>query len=189
MVVVSMLSVVSVVSVLSVVSSVVSEEGWDVVNVSLHVWLGILHVLVNDCEDSPWSHTWMVDLQEWVVVSSSLLTGRAEVEVLADTALVSWTSNWELVASIASDIGVGNHLSVVSERRDLVLALVGWLSNLLDVEEIVENVLTLLVKLLLDESLEGLSWKSGVFVELLFSVASVLLMAFAFLVRSDLILL
>lgn len=131
----------------------------------------------------------MVDLQEWVVVSSSLLTGRAEVEVLADTALVSWTSNWELVASIASDIGVGNHLSVVSERRDLVLALVGWLSNLLDVEEIVENVLTLLVKLLLDESLEGLSWKSGVFVELLFSVASVLLMAFAFLVRSDLILL
>jgi hypothetical protein len=168
-----------------IVSSIVSEEGGDVVNVSLHIWLDILHVLVNDGEDSLWSHTWMVDLQEWVVVSSSLLTGRAEIKVLADTALVSWTSNWEFVASIASDIGVGDHLSIVSKRRDLVL--VGWLSNLLDVEEIVENVLALLVKFLLDESLEGLSWKSSVFIELLFSVTSMLLVDFAFLVRSDLI--
>jgi hypothetical protein len=171
----------------SMVSSIVSEEGGEVVNVSLHIWLGILHVLVNDGKDSLRSHTWMVDLQEWVVVSSSLLTGRAEIEVLADTAFVSCTSNWEFVASIASDIGVGNHLSVVSERRDLLL--VCWLPNLLDVEEIIENVLALLVKFLLDESLEGLSWKSSIFIELLFSVTSMLLVAFAFLVRSDLILL
>lgn len=65
----------------------VSEESWvllRLVDLLLDVGLGVGHVLVDDGEHSLWHLLWLVDLEESVVMTSSLFAHGAEVEVLAD---------------------------------------------------------------------------------------------------------
>lgn len=82
---------------------VISEEGWILVDVLLNISLSIWHLLIDDAKNGLWSLLWLVDLQEWMVMLSSLLAVGAEVEVLADATLVSGTNDWGLAAAIALD--------------------------------------------------------------------------------------
>lgn len=132
----------------------VSEEGGVLhllLDVLLDIGLGVLHVFVNDGKHALWNLLWLVDLQEWVFVTSSLLAHGAEIKVLADTALVSDTNQRLETTAVASNVGVYNLVLGV----DLVFS---SSSELLAVHQLIEDVLALLVKLLLDESLEALSW-------------------------------
>lgn len=68
------------------------------------VFLKLL-VLENN-SDGGWLLVWISDLEEGMVVFELGLAGFAIVEVLADRALISGTSDSGHLASIADDIGV-----------------------------------------------------------------------------------
>lgn len=69
----------------------VSEEGGVFTDILLDVSSGVLHVLVDHREDGSWCLAWVLDLQESMLVTFFLLASSTEVEVLANTALVSHT--------------------------------------------------------------------------------------------------
>jgi len=69
----------------------VSEECGVFTDILLDISSGVLHLLVDHREDGSWYLAWVLDLQESMLVTFSLLTCSTEVEVLANTALVSHT--------------------------------------------------------------------------------------------------
>jgi hypothetical protein len=139
------------------------------VHLLLNVSSGVWHLLVNHSKHGFWNLVWIVDLQECVFMTSSLLTHGAEVKVLADTTFVSDTDDWIYSTSITRDFLV----DFVIRRFNLITTLS---SELLAVNHVVEDLLALFVKFLLDEFLEAFSWKASK----LF-VLSFLLFTFAFL--------
>jgi len=131
-------------------TSVVSVEGVLIVvdfDVSLSVW----HVLIDDGEHSLRALVRLVDLEESVLVVLSLLAHRAVVKILADAALVADSLDRVHAAAIAADVAV--------DHVEILVGLV--LTKLSAVHHTVEDLLTLLVELLLDEFLEALSGKSS----------------------------
>jgi len=96
-------------------------------------------------------------------VASSLFTGSAVVEVLADTALVSDTLNRSNSTSIAFNLVV----DYWSSRIDLFIISCILLPNVFAVHHHLKDTFALLAHLLLDESLELFSWESTDFFVLL----------------------
>ena len=88
---------------------------------------------------------WSIDFQKSMIMRLSLLTGRAEVKVLADTAFVSWTNYRKHFAASTFHFWV-------SYTADLLLI------NLIAIVKFLEYLSTLLLQLCLDEALENLSW-------------------------------
>ena len=79
----------------------VSEESVVLIaGILLDIGLCVLHGLVNDGENSLWSLLWLVDLEEGMLVASSFFAHGAEVEVFADTALVSHSGDWGDAAAV-----------------------------------------------------------------------------------------
>jgi len=149
---------------------VISEEGWILIDILLNIGLSIWHVLIDNSQNCLWSLLWIVNLQEWVIMLSLLLTVLAEVKVLANAALVSGTDNWGFSTAIAFNSWVDSLRGGVD--------VVHFLADFWAVHEIVEDLLALLVELLLDESFEGFSWKAT---HVLFLVLLSFLVAFALL--------
>jgi len=124
----------------------------------LEVGVGVFELLIDDGEHSSRSLIRVVDLQEWVTVLPLLLAILAEVEVLANAALVSDPEDGIHVAAIASDSGMYD-LRLVGGG-----GLVGSLGDLrlrLLLGHLLENLLTLLLHLLLEELLEDVLGDAG----------------------------
>lgn len=83
---------------------IVPEESRVFSNILLNISLSIRHRLINHSKDGLWCLAWILNLQESMVMTSSLLACFTEVEVLADAALVSHTLNWSLATAIALNI-------------------------------------------------------------------------------------
>jgi hypothetical protein len=153
------------------VSDHVSEEGWELVffsHILLDVGFSVLHGLIDDCKHRYWSLLRLLNLEESVVVASSLFAHGAEIEVLADAALISDSLDRTDSTAVTSNILVDHLL----RRVDLLLATL--LSKLLAVYHIFEDLLTLLVQLLLDQLLEALAREAS---KVLFLLGLVLMLA------------
>lgn len=99
-------------------SSHISEESVGS-TILFDIGFGVLHVLIDDSENSLWCLPCLRDLQECMFMSSSLLANRAVVEVLADAALVSDTSNWSNAAAVTFNSFVHNSCCLCGSRVDL----------------------------------------------------------------------
>lgn len=126
--------------------------------VNIDVGLRILHVFINNSDDGLGSLARVGDLQEGVLVASSLFTSGAEVEIFANTTLVPDSNDGCHAAAITLNSLVDNLLLIVSDTRRRNLAF----NILLSVGvKIVHNLSTLFVELFLDEFLKCLLWKTG----------------------------
>jgi len=96
----------------------------------------------------------LVYFDEWVFMSDSLLASLAEVEVLADSALVPHSEDRASPAAVAGDVQVLDDNRSVDLLRDRIL--IANLAQLLALHELLEDCRSDLVQLLLDETLEGL---------------------------------
>jgi len=100
-----------VLGIIVLLSSPLSEELTERISlISIKIWIGTLHILINDGEHSFRNLARKVYLQERVRVVFSLLALRTEVEVLADTTLVSHAHDRVAVAPIAGYTCVDNFL-------------------------------------------------------------------------------
>ena len=66
-------SVATVVITMMITMSVISEESWILIDVLLDISRGVWHLLVNHGKNSFWCLTWILNLQEWMVMLSSFL--------------------------------------------------------------------------------------------------------------------
>jgi len=67
-------SVATVVITMMMTMSVISEECWILIDVLLDIGSSIGHLFINHGKNSFWSLTWILNLQEWMVMLSSFLT-------------------------------------------------------------------------------------------------------------------
>jgi len=125
--------------------------------VNINVGLSILHVFIDNSDDGPGSLFWVGDLQEGVLMALSVFTSGTVVKIFADATLVPDSKNWSFAAAITLDSLMDNLVLVFGDtgRRNLALSRRLWV-----VVEIVEDLATLLVKLLLDHFLEGFPWNA-----------------------------
>lgn len=133
-----------------------------IISILLDISLCVLHGLINDGEHSFWSLLWLVNLKEGMLMTSSFFAHGAEVKVLADAALVSHTGDWGKAAAVTLYTCMDDRLLLLlgTVGRGVDLVLVSVFSKLSAVHKVLEDALALLVKLLLDEFLEALSWKT-----------------------------
>ena len=95
---------------------------------------------------------WVSDLEERMLVSTALFTVGAEVEVFADSALVTDSNDWAHFAPIAGNFLV-NYKGLA---RDLFGLFLQWKTfNDWSLQDLLEDILRLALKFLLDEVLEG----------------------------------
>ena len=95
---------------------------------------------------------WVSDLEERMLVSKALFTVGAEVEVFADSALVTDSNDWAHFAPIAGNLLV-NYEGLA---RDLFGLFLQWKTfNDWSLQDLFEDILRLALKFLLDEVLEG----------------------------------
>jgi len=103
------------------------------------------------------------DLEEGMLVAKTLFAGSAEVEVLADTALVAQASDWASATAVARHILMDN------------FSVLGSLLNsrqIIGLKKFMEDLLSLLFELAVNEVLEGLPGDALDLVFLVILVAS-----------------
>jgi hypothetical protein len=126
----------------------------------LHLWLTRLLFAFNfrqDGDHDVWVLRLLLDLEEGVAVRQALFAVAAEIEVLADGALVADTDDRVDIAAIASDVLVDD-LAVASSIFTLHLLVSAKLvSNVALTEDLLEDLLGLVLQLHLDEGLESLA--------------------------------